>query len=150
MKNRDRSFFIHVCLFLVLIALPLQSGCAGVENTTPSESAVSPAQPSPQEADMRQVPAIVETVEVNVLESFPLQLTLTVTGNFQDGCEAPLKVKQEQDGDRLDITLYRELPADAICTAVIVPFEETVPLEGGFESGTYTLDVNGVAIEQKI
>jgi hypothetical protein len=150
MKNRDRSFVVHLCLFLVLIALPFQGGCAQVENTNPSESAVSPSPQGSKAAETRQIPAIVETVEVNVLESLPLQLTLTVTGNFQDGCEAPLKVKQQQDGDRLDITLYRELPADAVCPAVMTPFEETVPLEGGFESGTYMLDVNGIAIEQKI
>ncbi|MGK7925785.1 MAG: hypothetical protein AB4290_11155 [Spirulina sp.] len=145
------SVLFPLLLFLVLIVLPLQGGCASREDNRVTPTPVSPVQSSPSDAShgtMRRIPASVETVEVNVMESQPLQLSLTVTGNFQDGCQAPLKMEQHQDGDRIKITLYRELPADVLCPAVLVPFQETVLLEGRLASETYTLDVNGVIVEE--
>ncbi|MEM9540840.1 MAG: hypothetical protein AAGA60_15205 [Cyanobacteria bacterium P01_E01_bin.42] len=152
MNRRDRSLrvFYPLCLFLVLIALPLSS-CAdrGENPATPTPTDRASSQ-NGDNAKTRRIPAIVETVEANVIESESPQLSLAVTGNFQDGCEAPLKVERKQEDDRINITLYRELAADLVCPAVLVPFEEVIPLEGEFARGTHTLEVNGIEIEAKI
>ncbi|WP_204105668.1 MULTISPECIES: hypothetical protein [Spirulina sp. CCY15215] len=154
MKKCDRphTLLFRLLVVLILMALPLQGGCTSQMDNTRTGNPAS-VQSSPQDTEnstLRQIPAIVETVEVDVLESEPLQLSLKVTGNFQDGCKTPLKKEQKQDGMQINVTLYRELPTDTICPTVITPFQETIPLEGGFSRGTYTLDVNGVIVEQTI
>lgn len=153
MNKRDRSLPVFYPIFwvLVLIALPLQSSCTDREENTETPAPIG--QSSPQDGDLaktRRIPAMVETVEATLIESEPPQLSLAVTGSFQDGCEAPLKIEQKQDGDLLKIVLYRELSADLVCPSVLVPFQEVIPLEGELPTGTHTLNVNGITIEAKI
>ncbi|MBP0020586.1 MAG: hypothetical protein J7647_23905 [Cyanobacteria bacterium SBLK] len=153
MNQRDRSLPVFYLIFsvLVLMVLTLQSGCANRK-----DNAIIPApapRSSPQDRDIaktRRIPAIVKTVEANVIESEPPQLSLAVTGNFQDGCESSLEVERKQDGNRLKIVLYRELSVDLVCPAVLVPFQEIITLEGKWTTRTHVLDVNGIILEVKI
>jgi len=54
---------------------------------------------------------------------------------------------QHREGNRIRVRVFRELPLAAMCPMILVPYEATIPLEGGFESGTYTISVNDVTIE---
>jgi len=91
--------------------------------------------------------ASVESIEVFILESFPVQVRVRVKGNLPDGCT---KIDQINKGSNLeDYTLWVEIttirPKDRACTEALVPFEETVSLDVyGLPAGTYTVDVNGV------
>ncbi len=86
--------------------------------------------------------AVVENVEVMVLESYPMQLVLYVTGYHIDGCELPVYIEQQRDGNVVDVDIFRVMVSRMPCPAVLPPFDLTIPLEGGFESGTYTIIVN--------
>lgn len=153
LKKRDRpNSLLFTLLVLILMVLPLQGGCTSqVDNTATGNSpSVQSSSQDTGDSTLRQIPAMVKTVAVEVLESEPLQLSLKVTGDFQDGCKTPLQKEQKQDGTQINVTLYRELPTDTICPTVITPFQETIPLEGSFPSGTYTINVNGVTVEQTL
>lgn len=93
---------------------------------------------------------VIEQVETLVLEADPYQITLNVTGYQPDGCDLPVIVEQSRDGSTVYIEIYRELPPDLFCTMQLVPYAETIKLEGGFESGTYQINVNGVMVEVKL
>ncbi len=90
----------------------------------------------------RQVFTVIESVEVAVLESFPMQLELTISGHQPDGCDVPVQVEQEVDGNNVTISIYRELPVDVMCPAVLMFYEETIRVDGSFEGGTVTIQVN--------
>lgn len=90
---------------------------------------------------LRSAPIITD-VQVMALESYPVQLVLIVTGQFRDGCTLPVQVEQQRDGNTVTVVLYRRKAADMLCPDVMQPFEQAVRLEGGFESGTYTIRVN--------
>ena len=92
---------------------------------------------------------VVENVDALLLESFPVQIHLHVTGYQPDGCNVPVQVIQQRDGNNVTVRIFREVPADVMCPMNIVPYDETIPL-GSFEPGTYTIDVNGVTIEVQI
>jgi hypothetical protein len=92
----------------------------------------------------------IDTVEALLLESFPVQISLKVTGYQPDGCDVPVQVTQVRDGNNVKVEIFRELPADAICTMIIKSYENSIKLDGGFEPGTYTIDVNGTVITVKI
>lgn len=88
--------------------------------------------------------ASVDEIEIMILESFPIQVHVTASGNLPDPCTEISEVLQEKEGNTFFITIetYR---SPGFCIQVIAPFEEITPLEVyGLPAGTYTVDVNGV------
>lgn len=85
--------------------------------------------------------AIVESVEVILLETFPLQAQVLVSGNLPDGCTELHEISVEREGQEFILTLTTRRPTgDVFCTQALVPFEETVDLDiRGLEAGTYTV-----------
>lgn len=101
---------------------------------------VDPKEPSEGEYEYGQN-ATVESLEVILLESFPLQAQAFISGTLPDGCTELHEVSVEQQGLRFNITLTTRRPTgDIACTQALVPFEETVDLDiQGLEPGTYTV-----------
>ncbi len=91
--------------------------------------------------------AVVEDVQVLILESFPVQVHLSVSGYLPDGCTGIYEsgITEQRDGFNYTVNIPTKRPADAVCTQAIVPYEINVPIDVyGIEKGTYTVDVNGV------
>ena len=91
--------------------------------------------------------ALVEEVNLQIMESFPVQVAAVVTGNLRDGCTEIDQIQQSFDEETktfiVEITTLRD--ADAVCTQALVPFEERMDLVvRGLPVGTYAVDVNGV------
>lgn len=101
-------------------------------------------------ADTFQSYTIIESVDVVVMESFPMQVALTVKGAQPDGCELPVTVEQRREGNTVTVEIYREMSIAMICAAVLVPYEDTIQLEGGFDSGSYTFHINDFVIERDL
>lgn len=85
----------------------------------------------------------INSVSVNVMESFPMQISLDVSGEHPDGCDYPVKVDQSRSGNTVTISVYREVPNDVMCPMMLNPYDATIKLDGTFESGSYTIKVNG-------
>jgi inhibitor of cysteine peptidase len=90
-------------------------------------------------------PAVTTSVEVLILESFPVQVHARLTGELGDACTALLPIAQTRNGHQIALTVQSQRPQDAICAQILSVFEEVVVLEGVFPSGHYVLEVNGVA-----
>jgi len=89
--------------------------------------------------------AQVDSIDLLMLESFPVQIHLVARGNLPDGCTAIDQVTQARQGDTFKVTITTKRPAGKACTEALVPFEETIALDvAGLSAGTYTVDVNGV------
>ena len=92
--------------------------------------------------------ATVESVEVFVLDGFPVQ-AVQVEGHISMSCldlEEPIALRR----DETFVIYLPETPLDplALCAAVIEPFSVTLPLDvSGLEPGDYTVRVNGVEAE---
>lgn len=90
----------------------------------------------------------IENTEILTLESFPVQVNLVVSGNFPDGCTSIGTVTQERTGETFNITITTNRPPDQMCTAVLVPFQETIKLDvAGLKAGTYTVNLNGKLVD---
>ena len=88
--------------------------------------------------------ALVDEIDILILESFPVQINVIARGNLPDPCTEISEVLQEREGDTFFITIktYR---SPGFCIQVLAPFEEIIPLDVyGLPAGTYTVDVNGV------
>ena len=91
--------------------------------------------------------APVESIQLMILESLPLQVRVRVRGTLPDVCTEIDQINQrvdlEQDTLWVEITTVRS--TEEACVQVLAPFEETIPLDVmGLPAGTYTVDVNGV------
>lgn len=78
---------------------------------------------------------------------------LHVTGYFPDGCDFPVQaainVPVTVDGEMGNVyvvTIGRIGPADAVCPDVVVPYEDTIPLDYAIPPGAYTVAVNGLRL----
>ena len=87
----------------------------------------------------------VESVEVRILESFPVQVSASVSGYLRDGCETLGATTQSRSGNTITVTIATDRDtSDRACIQVISRVQQDVRLEGAFPSGTYVLRVNGV------
>jgi inhibitor of cysteine peptidase len=85
--------------------------------------------------------AVVESVDVLLLESFPLQARAVVTGYLPDGCTELVAVNVDRQDDVFLLRLDTRRPAgDVVCTMVLQLIEESVTLDiAGLPAGTYTV-----------
>ena len=144
----------------IVVLLLILSSCLGIElefveppmQAPPARPDVAPPTPVPTEAplDAQRSAILVDAVEPLLLESFPVQIHLQVTGMYPTGCTGSVTVAQAREGATVRVELYQLLSPGVHCPAVLRPYRETIALEGGFEPGTYTIIVNGHAISVTI
>ena len=135
-------------LGLLALALPvlLISSSCGQEQAA---NTPVPDTPTPTEAPTSSGPvegvADVESIEILILESFPVQVNVRARGQLPDGCTTIDEITTERTGTTFNVTITTFRPADAVCTEALVPFEEVIALDVlGLEAGTYTVNVNGI------
>lgn len=145
-----------IIIILQLLFL-LFFGTATAVHTPPEPIVVTVSPPTaPVDGDaqaaepMMRTLAVVESVDVLLLESMPVQIQLQVSGYHPDGCQAAVEVVQRRDGNTVTVEVYRLLPAAVMCPMVLQPLQETIRLDGGFEPGTYQININGVVTEVTI
>ena len=88
----------------------------------------------------------IESVEVRVQESSPVQVTAAVKGHLRDSCELLGDTSQSRSGSTITVTITttRDNERERPCLDVVTPIEQQVALEGAFPAGTYVVRVNGV------
>jgi|GEM_PF-2190655 len=136
----DTDFFEDS--FTVDVLPVVINGRAFDENGEISPLANSQSNENPPEGNYMPVNTVIESVEVAILESFPMQLQLTVSGYQPDGCDFPVEVEQSVEGNDVTLHIYRNVPADAMCPMVLNPYEETIMVDGSFEGGTVNIQIN--------
>ena len=110
---------------------------ADISDPGPSNS----GEPAPPQ-DQREL-AYIDNVAFQVLESWPMQVIVEVSGELPNPCHE-LWWEVDVDGNTYDVQVWQvSPPADTACAAVIEPFTENVPLGGGFVDDDYTVIVNG-------
>jgi inhibitor of cysteine peptidase len=130
-----KSKALLATIVLVLVSL----GCAGGTPTVAPPTVVVPQDPV---AGVAQV----DSVEVLILESFPVQIHVVARGNLPDGCTTVDQVTQERDGNAFTVTITTIRPSGQVCTQALVPFERVIALDVlGLPAGVYTVTVNGVS-----
>ncbi len=89
--------------------------------------------------------ATVESIEIMVLESFPVQIKVNARGYLLDGCTRIGEITKEKKDNTFFVNIKTARPADTFCTQSLVPFQEVIPLDVyGLKAGIYTVNVNGV------
>lgn len=136
-----------MALFVVLLVAVALAACTGgtsEETATVEPTATdAPAAPTGIQPDRGQ--AAVSSVDVLILESFPVQVNVVARGDLPDTCTTIDQVISQRNENefRVVVTTFRQ--PDATCAQTLVPFEETISLDVlGLPAGTYQVIVNGV------
>jgi hypothetical protein len=134
-------------LFALVSILVLLSACnRGAEpdiTVDPSPTIAPTVDTGPTQPVRGQ--AQVDEVEILIMESFPVQVSVIARGELPDSCTRIDEIisQRTEDTFRVAITTFRQ--PDTVCTQVIVPFDQTIALDVvGLPAGTYNVTVNGV------
>ncbi len=92
----------------------------------------------------------ISDVQGMVLTSFPAQIVLQISGAQTDGCNYPVQITQTRSGNTVTLDIYREVPMSVMCPQVVLPYNDSIKLDGSFEPGTYTIHVNEYTLEVKV
>lgn len=139
------SFLLLGILFLSACASPQASPAPATQQPDqPVSSSTPTAEPSVEAPTSGKVitgeNAIVEDLQLMILESFPVQVRAVIRGSLPDGCTSIKEINPTRDGQAFNIQIITERPTEAMCTEALVPFEKTVSLEVyGLPAGTYTV-----------
>jgi hypothetical protein len=126
-------------LLFVLVA------CSAAPQAPQAIPTDTPAAASPPQSGQGGL-AAVTSVDITILESFPVQVHAVVSGSLPDGCVQIDQVQQVREGNSFRVTITTTRVANKACTEAEVPFEQIVPLEvEDLDAGLYIVDVNGVS-----
>lgn len=127
-------------LFLLLF---IAAGCSGND---PEPTATLPPPTDAPVSEAITGTATVESIQILLLESFPVQVNARMRGILPDGCTTIDQITTNKSGNDFTIIVTTFRPADAICTEAVVPFDEVVALDVlGLDAGTYNVTANGVS-----
>jgi inhibitor of cysteine peptidase len=90
--------------------------------------------------------AVVRSIEILLLESFPLQVNAVIRGDLPDaGCTKIASVDQVREGNTFRLTLVTTTDPLALCAQALTPFEQVVSLDvKNLPAGTYTVQAGDV------
>lgn len=114
------------------------------EPVSSDDPIVTPA-PDEDPGDVITTTAVIDDVQIAIMESWPLQAQAQISGELGDGCTELGAIRSYREGNTIYVTVETVRPAEAICTQQLKMFDESVALDiEGLPAGTYTVDVNGV------
>ena len=158
---RSKMNYVTRVALLAVLALSV-AGCAvgGGQNVTPIVPApTSTTMPVPTTeptngpdpkptgpvGETQAGKAMVDSVEVQIRESLPVQVSVNVKSNLPDACTQIDAINTLRDGNTFNVDISTTRPVEVLCAQVLTPFEENVSLDvKGLTKGTYTVNVNGV------
>ena len=89
-------------------------------------------------------PVFIGDVDILLMESFPVQVALLVTGELPTPCHrAEFEVGELQADGTIEAILFSLSDPGEVCTAVVEPFEARIPV-GSYTAGDYVVLLNGV------
>lgn len=142
---------VLVALFLSFFLIAgVQQGPAEMPATGGIEVTAQAQTEGTAEVGGRQSLTVIEQIETQVSNTVPATITLEVSGYQPDGCKFPVRVQQSRVDTQVTVKIYRIVPINVMCTMDLNPYKDTITLEGTFESGDYTIDVNGTIVEVKV
>ena len=112
--------------------------------TMPPQPANSnPYSPQPGDEALKRSGIFLDSTQVLILESFPVQIVLSLKGNLPDPCHQLRVVISQPDAQkRIAVDVYSVTDPDKVCVQVLAPLDANINL-GSFPAGHYTVWVNG-------
>jgi len=113
------------------------------EGTAETPAQVNPYQPLESDAALQRGEVFIDSTELLILESYPVQINLVLQGNLPTPChQLRIVANQPDENNHILVEVYSVVDAEQVCIQMLETFEVTYSL-GSFPSGNYTVLVNG-------
>jgi hypothetical protein len=113
------------------------------DDTPTGPQARTPFDPLPDEDKMERGAVLVDQADVLLLESYPLQIVLNVSGSLPTPCHhLRADLKQPNEQNQIEVELYSLVDPTAVCIQVLQNFDASLHL-GSYADGAYTILLNG-------
>jgi hypothetical protein len=129
----------------VIADTPLPTGDVPKSGGTFSnqEPVASPLDELDGEAEMIRGEVFIDTQEILLLESFPVQVVLKVSGSLPTPCHVlRAEVSAPDSQNNINVELWSLSEPEVVCVQVLQAFETSIPL-GSYPAGDYMIFVNG-------
>jgi inhibitor of cysteine peptidase len=139
--NRRFRVFKHKVIYSLLVALALAVILPLSACRPGGDASGAPMPPTDGASDGG---AHVDSVELVMLESFPVQVRAVIRGQLADGCTEirGTRVDYDEASKTFQVAIETHRDSDQMCTQALVPFEESVSLDAhGLSAGEYTVEV---------
>jgi len=146
---KAKRIYLFFLFFLLITSCTAISGSGSGNDQPVSSTELPTSTPATAQAEFEfgEVENI-ESLDVLFLESFPLQATVRITGYLPDSCSVVDHSEVTQTGNNFEITIFTKREKQAVCAAVLTPFEKDVPLDVyGLLAGTYRVMVLDKIVE---
>ena len=88
--------------------------------------------------------AIVESIDLLIMESFPVQIRAVIKGDLPDGCAEIVDIEATRNNEKFTVKIITSHPIAAMCTEALVPFVKSISLDVlDLPAGTYTVEAYG-------
>lgn len=94
--------------------------------------------------DIDEKLAPVESIDILILESFPVQIHVLIDGYLPSACYEITRIEKHREENTFFVTIMMS-DRGLVCIQKIEPFQEIAALDVyGLSAGTYYVDVNGI------
>ncbi len=84
-----------------------------------------------------------DSSQLLIMESYPIQVVAILTGNLPDPCHRlRVAVTAADANNHINLDMYSLTSNDTVCTTVLEPFAASIPL-GTYAGGHFSVYVNG-------
>ena len=105
-----------------------------------------PYLPQPGDLALTRGAALIDSTDLLVMESYPVQIILALKGSLPTPCnQLRVVVNPPDQENQIQVEVYSVIDPGQICVQVLEPFEVNVGL-GSFPAGHYSVWVNGEMI----
>ncbi len=140
-------------LSITLVLLMLLSACSPSMDSPVTDN--DPSIPNgdnilPREGDdaLQRGTVYLDSIDLLVMESYPVQFSLSLSGNLPTPCSHLRVAVSPPDGqNQIMVDVYSLAEKDIFCAEVLQPFSQNIPL-GSYPTGHYTLLLNGESITE--
>lgn len=153
-------------LLVFLLALTLLSACSGTQAIQPKNPSYpnqlsypnapsypnqpatntpipQPYSPQPGDVTLSRSEVYLDSTDLLVLESYPVQIMLNLKGSLPTPChQLRVMANPPDEQNRVQVEVYSVADPARICAQVLEPLDANINL-GSFPSGHYTVWVNG-------
>jgi hypothetical protein len=102
-------------------------------------------EPQPGDASLTRGEVFLEldSSQLIIMESLPIQVTAVIIGNLPDPCHRLRVAVTAADADnRVNLEVYSLVDSAEACTTVLQPFAASIPL-GTYSGGQFSVYING-------
>ena len=135
--------------FVFILYILLAACTPTTEPSVPQPAAPDPTAPAePSEPNAPEGSSVyINQLDIMILESFPVQVSVDVQGELKDGCQQLDGITASRVGNLFTLNIEAHSEGDA-CTMALVPFTENLFLDvAGLSAGTYQVVANGTTAE---